>query len=97
MITKSYQLVFLASDVWNVHVMGGRAKFFELLAGEDINSNQMDLGVAVLSSFGGRHVDNLARAVLDNDESVLSQGRALHWESGGSTRIGRIEGVLMLQ
>ena len=58
--------------------MGGGAKFFELLASEDIDGNQMDLSVTVLSSLGGRHVDDLARAVLDANESVLSQGRALH-------------------
>jgi len=75
---SSHQLIFLAGDVGDIHVVGGGAEFFELLAGEDINSNQMDLGVTVLASLGGRHVDDLAGAVLDADEAVLSQGRALH-------------------
>jgi hypothetical protein len=76
--------------------MGRGAEFFELLASEDIDSYQMDLGVAVLTSLGGRHIDNFAGAVLDHNEAVLPQGRALHRESGGSARIGGIEGVLML-
>jgi hypothetical protein len=37
----------------------------------------MDLGVTVLSSLRGRHVDDLAWAVLDDDETVLSQGGTL--------------------
>jgi hypothetical protein len=76
-----YELVFLADDVGNIHVVGGWAEFFELLAGEDIDGDKMDLCVTVLTSLGGRHVDDLAGAVLNADESVLSQGRALHGES----------------
>ena len=76
--------------------MGGRAKFFKLLASEDVDGDQMDLGVAVLASLGSRHVDDLAGAVLDHDETVLSQGRALHGESGRGAGIGGLEGVLML-
>ena len=76
--------------------MGGRAEFFEFLAGEDVNGNKMDLGVTVLASLGGGHVNDLARAVLDHDETVLSQGRALHGESGRGAGIGRLEGVIML-
>jgi len=81
------QLVFLAGDVGDIHVVGGWAEFFKLLAGEDIDSDEMDLGVTMLASLRGRHIDDLARAVLDHDEAVLSQGRALHWKSGGRTCI----------
>lgn len=56
----------------------------------------MDLGVTVLASLRGGHVDDLARAVLDHNETVLSQGRALHWVSGRGAGIGGLEGVLML-
>lgn len=77
--------------------MGGRAEFFKLLAGEDVNGDQMDLGVTVLSGLGGAHVDDLARAVLDADEAVLPQSRALHGVRLRGTGIGAIEGVLMLQ
>jgi len=76
--------------------VGGWAQFFELLAGEDINGNEMNLRMTVLASLGGGHVDDLAGTILDNDEAVLSQGRALHRESGRSASIGRLEGVLML-
>lgn len=67
--------------------MSGWAEFFELLAGEDIDGDKMDLCVTVLTSLGGRHVDDLAGAVLNDDESVLSQGRALHGECGRRTSI----------
>jgi len=90
------KLVLLAGDVWNIHVVGGWAQLFELLAGEDIDGDKMDLGVTVLTGLGGGHVDDLARTVLDADESVLSQGRALHWVGSRSSGIGRVEGVLML-
>lgn len=77
--------------------MGGWAKFFKLLASEDINGNKMNLGVAVLAGLGCGHVDNLARAVLDDNEAVLPQGRALHGIRSGSASIGRIKSMLMLK
>ena len=76
--------------------MGGGAKFFEFLASEDIDGDEMDLGMTVLAGLGGGHVDDLARSVLDNNEAVLSQGRALHGKSGRGAGIGRLEGVFML-
>ena len=76
--------------------MGGWAKFFKLLASEDINSNKMNFGVTMLAGLGGRHIHDLARAVLDDNEAVLPQGRALHGVSSGSASIGRVESVLML-
>jgi hypothetical protein len=36
---------------------------YKLLVGEDVGGNQVDLGVTVLSSLGGRHVDDLAGTV----------------------------------
>jgi hypothetical protein len=95
-LSKPYQLIFLAGDVGNVHVMGGRTEFFELLASEDIDSNEMDFSMTMLASLGRRHIDNLAGAVLDDHETVLPQGRALHGESGRGASIGGLEGVLML-
>ena len=76
--------------------MGRGAQLFKLLAGKDVESDQVDFGVTVLASLGGRHVDNFARAVLDHHESVLAQGRALHGERGGGASIGALKGVLML-
>ena len=93
----TYKLVLLAADVGNVHVVGGRAQVFHLLASEDVDSDQVDLGVAVLAGLRGGHFDDLAGAVLDADEAVLPQGRALHRVRERGTRIGALEGVLVLQ
>ena len=91
-----YKLVFLAHHVGDIHVVGRGAKILELLAREDINCNEMDLGVTVLAGLGSAHFDNFARAVLYADKSVLAKCRALHGIGGGSTGIGALEGVLML-
>ena len=58
--------------------MGGGGEIFELLAGEDVDGDKVDLGVTVLASLGGGHVDDLAGTVLDDDVAVLPQSRALH-------------------
>jgi hypothetical protein len=76
--------------------VGRRAQLFELLASEDVNGNQVDLGVAVLARLRGGHLNNLAGAVLDDDEAVLPQGRALHGVRRGGAGIGALEGVVML-
>lgn len=76
--------------------MGGGAEILKLLASEDINGDQVNLGVTVLAGLGGRHVDDLARAALDHNVTVLSQGRALHGVGGRRTSIGGLEGVVML-
>jgi len=77
--------------------VGGWAKFFKFLAGKDVDSDEMDFGVTVLASLGGGHVNNLARTVLDANETVLSQGRTLHRVGGRGACIGGVEGVLMLR
>jgi len=91
------KLVLLASDVGDVHVVGGRAQILELLAGEDVDSDEMDLGVTVLSSLGGGHVNNLAGATLDHNEAVLAQGGALHGVGRRGTGVDGVEVVLMLR
>jgi hypothetical protein len=82
MYVWTHELVFLATDVGNVHVVGGRAEIFKLLASEDVNGDEMDFGVAVLARLGGGHFDDLAGTVLDHDEAVLAESRALHWVRG---------------
>ena len=77
--------------------MGGRAQFFQLLAGEDVQGNKMDLGVTVLSGFGGGHVHNLAWAILDHDMSVLTESGTLHWVGGRGAGIDALESVIMLE
>lgn len=92
----TYELVLLATDNGDVHVVGGGGEIFELLASEDINGNDVNLGVTVLSGLGGGHLDDLAWATLDNDVTVLPQGRTLHGVGGRGTGIGALEGVFML-
>jgi len=93
----THQLVFLAGDVGNLHVVSGWGQIFELLAGEDVKRGQMDFCVTVLAGLGGGHFDDLARAALDDNEAILSQGRTLHGVSCRGTGIGAVEGMLMLQ
>jgi hypothetical protein len=76
--------------------MGGRAEIFELLAGEDVDGDKMDLGVTVLASLGGGHFDDLTGTVLDHNEAVLAEGRALHRVGGRGAGVGALEGMLML-
>jgi hypothetical protein len=76
--------------------VGGWAKFFKLLASEYIDSDKVDLSVAMFASLRGRHVDDLAGAVLNHNEAVLPQGRALHGKGGRGAGIGGLEGMLML-
>jgi len=94
---KAYQLEFSAFDIGHIHVVGRRAQVLHLFAGEDVNGNEMNLGVAVLASLGGGHVHDLARAALDHDMTVLAQSRALHGVGRRGAGVGGFEGVLMLE
>lgn len=94
---STYELVFLADNIGHIHVVSGRAEILELLASEDVDGDEMDLGVTVLAGLGGAHLDNLAGAALDHDETVLAERRALHGVGGRGASIGALEGVLMLR
>lgn len=76
--------------------MGGGGQILKLLASEDIDGDNVDLGVTVLASLRGGHLDNLAGAALDDDVAVLPQSRALHGEGSRRAGVGRLEGNLML-
>ena len=76
--------------------MGRGGEILVLLAVENVGSNQVDLGVTVLARLGGRHVHDLARTALNDNEAVLAQSRALHGEGERSAGIGRVELELML-
>ena len=76
--------------------MGRGGQILKLLASEDVGGDKVDLGVTVLASLGGRHVDDLAGTALDDDVTVLTQSRTLHREGGGRTRIGGLEGDFVL-
>jgi hypothetical protein len=91
------KLVFTAGDVGDVHVVGGRAQFFKLLASEDVDGDKVDLGVTVLTGLGGGHVDDLAGAALDDDETVLPQSGTLHGEGGRGASVGGLEGNIVLR
>ena len=93
----THQLVLSAGDVGDVHVVSRGGEILVLLVGENVGSDKMDLGVTVLSSLGGGHVDDLARAALDDDETVLTQSRALHRVGERRAGIGGVEGHLMLK
>jgi len=90
------KLVLLTGNVGDVHVVGGGGQILKLLASEDIDGDQVNLGVTVLASLGGGHVNDLARAVLDDDVTVLTQSRALHGVGGRGTGISRVEGNVVL-
>ena len=92
----THKLHLAAGNVRNVHVVGGWAQFLELLAGEDVDGDKMNLGVTMLSSLGGGHVNDLAGTTLDHNVPVLAQGGALHRKGSGGTGIGAVEVVLML-
>ena len=92
----THKLIFLADNVGNIHVVGGGAKIFKFLAGEDVNGNEMDLGVTVFAGLRGTHLDDLARARLDDHKTVLTESRALHRIGGRGASIGAFKGMLML-
>lgn len=54
--------------------LGRSLRTLILLSGEDINSNQVDLGSSVLSSLGGGHIDDLAREILNPRITPLVRG-----------------------
>ncbi|GMS84160.1 hypothetical protein PENTCL1PPCAC_6335, partial [Pristionchus entomophagus] len=91
-----HEQVLLSLDDGDVHVMGRGADILELLAGEDVKSDKVNLGVTVLSGLGGRHVDDLAGASLDHDMLVLAESRALLGESRRGSRIGLLEVLLIM-
>jgi len=90
------ELEFVAVDVRNVHVVGGRRDIFHFFASEDVDGDKVDLGVAVLAGLGGGHFDDLAGAALDDDVTALAEGRALHGEGVRGAGVGLLEGVVVL-
>jgi hypothetical protein len=93
---STHKRLGLGDNVGDIHVVGGGAKLFVLLGSEDVNTNEMDLGVTVLAGLGGGHVYDLAGAVLDADETVLPESGTLHGESGRSAGAGLAEVMVVL-
>jgi len=90
------ELILLTNDIGHVHVVGGWAEIFELLASENIDSDQVNFGVTVFAGFGGAHLNDLARTALDDDKAVLTEGRALHRIGSGGARIRALESVTLM-
>lgn len=68
-----------------------------LLSVEDVDTNHVNLGVAVLAGLRRRHLDDLARTRLQHDEAVLAQRRALHGKCGRRTGISGLEvGIIQI-
>jgi hypothetical protein len=76
--------------------VGGGAKLFVLLGSEDVDTNEMDLGVTVLARLRGRHIDDLAGTTLDDDETVLSKSGTLLGEGGRGASANLAKVVVML-
>jgi len=79
-VITAYQLVILALDVGDIHVVGRWTNVFVLSSCEDIQSDQVNFSVPVLPGLGRGHLNNLTRAALNHDVSILPKSRALHWE-----------------
>lgn len=90
------QLELGSLDVWNLHVVGRWRQVLQLLTSENVNGDQVNLGVTVLTGLRSGHVDNLTWSTLDDNVTVLSQSRTLHWEGQSGTGIGGLKGVLKL-
>lgn len=80
----------------NVAIVGRGGQILNLLVSEDINGDEMALGVTVLAGFGGGDVNNLAGAVLDHNVTVLADGTSLHGEGLGGASIGGLEVNVMV-
>jgi len=85
------ELVVPPGDVGHVHVMCGRADILVFAVGEDVECDHVHLGVAVLAGLGRGHLNDLAGAALNHDESSLPQCRALHGVGVGGAGIGDLE------
>lgn len=93
---KTHELVLLAENVGDIHVVGGGGEILKLLASEDVGGDQVNLGVTVLASLRGGHLDDLAGTALDHNVTVLAQSRALHGEGGRRASVDGLEGLLVL-
>lgn len=59
-----------------IHVVGGGGHFFILLASEDVNGDEVTLGVTVLASLGCRdihHLDNKRTAAAAAAEAAAAR------------------------
>ena len=80
--------IILASDNWNVNVVGGWKVSFIAAASENVGTGDGSLGVTVLASLGLGNIDNAAWTAFK--ESITTLLKLVDWDGGsiGSTRIG---------
>lgn len=88
------QLVLLALHRGHVHVVRGRADVLVLAARENVDADEVHLGVAVLARLRRGHLDHLAGPALEHDEGVLAQRRALLGVGGRRPGVTALEGVV---
>ena len=93
----THELIFLASHIGHIHIVRAGAQIFQLLAGENINGDQVDFGVAVLAGLGGAHFNNFAGAAFNDYMAVFAEGRTLHRIGGRCTSVSGLECMFMLQ
>jgi len=89
------KLVLVTLHNRDLHVVGGGADIFVLLASEDIKTHKMDLSVTVLASLRSGHINNLAGETLKNDKTVLTEGGALLRESLRCSCLGLLKIVVI--
>ena len=75
------KLIILAADVGHVHVMGRGTDILVLFVGEDVQSDHVDLGVAVLAGLGGGHFHDFAGTTLFFGEKEESNDVLLQYYS----------------
>ena len=76
--------------------MGCGADILILAVSEDVNADDVRLGVAVLSSLGSADVGNFARTTVDNDMATFANETRLHGKRGGCPGIGGVDGKVLL-
>jgi len=72
-VIEADQLEVLALHIGDFHVVCGGTDILKLLSSEDVKGDKVNLGVSVLASLRGRHLDDLARPVLDHHKATLAE------------------------
>jgi len=83
-------------DVGDIHIVRGGAEILNLLVGENVQADNVGLGVAVLAGLGGGHLNNLAGAALHDDVATLADLASLLGVGRGGTGIGGTLEVLVV-
>ncbi len=79
----------------DVNVVRGGANIFVFAVSEDVNADNVRLGVAVLSGLGSADVSNFARTAVNHDVATFANETGLHGECGGGTGIGGVDGKVL--